>query len=167
MSAREDERSMLERRARVLARPHADQVPARTLQARMRFEAGGEAFALDLADVAAVARPLAFTALPGTTAPLVGVAVWRGQVISVLDVAGLHGGRTALGSATLRMIVLAGGRTAVLADSSPEIAALSDAVRASTAGRATYVKAVLPDGTALLNGAALRGDQLTVQEERA
>jgi chemotaxis signal transduction protein len=166
MNAREDERSMLERRARVLARPHTAQAPARTLQARMRFQAGGEAFALDLEDVAAVARPLGLSVLPGTTAPLVGVAVWRGRVISVLDVAGLHGGRTALSGATVVMIVLAGGRTAVLADSSPEIAPLSD-VRAPTAGRATYVKAVLPDGTALLNGAALRGDELTVQEERA
>jgi chemotaxis signal transduction protein len=165
VSTREDERSLLERRARVLARPHSQPTPARTLQARMRFEAGGEAFALDLDDVAAVARPLGFTALPGTTAPLVGVAVWRGRVISVLDAAGLHGGRTAPSGATVLMIVLAGGRTAVLADSSPEIAALSDSVRAATAGRATYVKAVLPDGTALLNGAALRGDELTVQED--
>ena len=110
-SAREDERSLLERRARVLARPHSAHAPARRLQARMRFQAGGEAFALDLEEVAAVARPLALTALPGATAPLVGVAVWRGRVISVLDVAGLHGGADR-GGRRYRPHDRAGGRAA-------------------------------------------------------
>jgi hypothetical protein len=85
------------------------------------------------------------------------VASWRGQVLSVVDVAAARAAEPAPGG--VFVIVLVGARIGVLADSSPEIVPRPDAPSAPRAGTARHVAGLLPDGTTLLDAAALRGQE--------
>jgi chemotaxis signal transduction protein len=158
---------MLEERARRLALPrhrHVEDGAATGLL--LRFTAGGEGFAVEIGEVAAVARPLSLTPLPGAAAPLRAAATWRGRVVSVLDVASLQGeGAAACEGTRCHMIVFVGGRVAVLTDDAPEVSAGERKDLAPPATRSRLIKAMLPDGVVLLDGSALRGDVRPPRED--
>jgi chemotaxis signal transduction protein len=157
---------MLQARARRLALPqdrHVD--PGAATGLLLRFTAGGEGFAVEIAEVAAVARPLSLTPLPGAAAPLRAAATWRGRVVSVLDVASLQGEGAACAGTRCHMIVFVGGRVAVLTDDAPEVSAGERTDLAPPATRSRLIKAMLPDGVVLLDGSALRGDLRPARED--
>ena len=88
-----DERGLaaLNERARALALPE----PARTVAGRrdalLVFTRGGESYGVALADVREAVAGVVPTALPGSRPALAGVALHRGQVIALVDLAGLRG----------------------------------------------------------------------------
>lgn len=81
-------RAILEERARLLAvRPDVDGAIGAGSGGTefMVFRRGSERFALPLADVVEISRHARVTPLAGAAAPVVGLAGWRGRVITVVD----------------------------------------------------------------------------------
>lgn len=83
--------AILEERARRLARPLAETGTASGVVEAMTFSVGRERYAIETRFVAAVARLGELVPLPGANAPVLGVARWRGEVLTIVDVRRLVG----------------------------------------------------------------------------
>ena len=108
-------RAKLEERARALAvRPDGDAPGAEHADRTefMVFRRGSERFGLPLADVVEISRHARVTPLAGAAAPVVGLAGWRGRVLTVIDL------NPGAGSEGDHLVVVGTGRAAfaVLAD---------------------------------------------------
>jgi len=81
----EEERQLLEERARALARRVDD--AARDLPATdvVRVTLGGRAVAVPARHVVEVVRDAAIAPLPGAAAPVRALAAWRGRILTALD----------------------------------------------------------------------------------
>src|SRR4051812_44295095 len=100
-----DEQKILERRTRELARPvhtasHAD---GRLV---VHFTLGGEHLVIEAKWLLGVTKVTTLAALPGAEAPVRGVTVWRGDLLTVLDIRPVLGISTAVLSDLTRVLVL-------------------------------------------------------------
>ncbi len=77
-------REVLERRARLLARPAAPP-PAPDLLELLTFRVGDETCGIESRRVFGVFRPVEITPLPGAEPPVFGLTAWRGDLLLVLD----------------------------------------------------------------------------------
>jgi purine-binding chemotaxis protein CheW len=100
-------RAILEQRARAIAvRPDDTSGAGHGAAEFMVFRRGSERFALPLADVVEVSRDARVTPLAGAAEPVVGLAGWRGRVLTVVD---LNPGAGASGD---HLVVVGTGRAA-------------------------------------------------------
>ncbi len=141
----------LESRARALAaRPDAG-VPGDEEGGAVRsmvFRRGSERFALPLLDVVEISRHARVTPLAGAAAPVVGLAGWRGRVLTVIDL------NPGAGSEGDHLVVAGSGRAtfAIVADDLEDARSLTgDAAAAADARRAAYATGVTSDAITLLD----------------
>lgn len=80
----EADASLLEARARLLARSEAAARPAEALEI-LTFSLGSEVYGIESRVVLEVFRPAAVAVLPGAQPPLFGVTAWRGDLLRLLD----------------------------------------------------------------------------------
>jgi purine-binding chemotaxis protein CheW len=156
----DDDRELLRRRARQLARvPRPDR--RHDTEQMILFRLGDERFAIDASCVLQVAVLRELTPLPGAPAPLFGVTHWRGEVLTVLDLRGPLGvqvhGLTDLG----RVLVMAGPdrRFGVLADAVTDMVGIDpDRIQPlpeEDAARGSLLRGVADDALLVLDGGAL------------
>ena len=153
-------RQVLEARAVALARPATSEPETDAFQV-VWFDLAGETYALDATYVWEVFPLATLSLLPGAKPPVFGVTVWRGALLTILDlrqVLGLQGtGLTDLS----RVIVLGGERPAfgVLADAVREVMPLRRGdVREPPEGVAVkreYLEGITGDAVLLLAGEQL------------
>jgi purine-binding chemotaxis protein CheW len=82
---------LLADRARELARPIGTEEPQEEAISIVSFTSGGEAFAVDTRSARGVFRLTELAPLPGASAEVAGVTLWRGELLLVLDVQQLLG----------------------------------------------------------------------------
>jgi chemotaxis signal transduction protein len=144
-------RARLESRARALAaRPEADAPGEDTHGAiqSMVFRRGSERFALPLVDVVEISRHARVTPLAGAAAPVIGLAGWRGRVLTVID---LNPGADSDGD---HLIVAGSGRAAfaILADELEAARPLvADPAASAEARRAAYASGVTTDAITIVD----------------
>jgi purine-binding chemotaxis protein CheW len=159
-------RTVLEERARLLARVPPEPPRAGEVLELVGFVLSGERYGIESRFVREVARLTRFTPVPGTPPFVLGVTNLRGEILGLFDLRHLLGivaqGVTDLG----RIVVLGEHRRefGLLADAASEVLYVPTASIAPTEaawGRA-YVRGVSPDGLIVLSGEALLADpQLT------
>jgi chemotaxis signal transduction protein len=150
-----DERRILERRARALARSPAEVDGADAIGVAV-FSLAREQYALELACLRHVfpLRELAF--LPGAEPPLLAVTAWRGELIRVLDLTRIldvpQGGPTDRG----QVLVLGDGDShfAVLGDTILDMTTLAKSTLTEL-GENRFIRGITADAIALLDGAEL------------
>jgi purine-binding chemotaxis protein CheW len=129
-------REVLLERARALARP-AVSTPAGDRLELVTFTLANETYALESRSVMAVFRLTDLSPLPGAEPPVSGLTVWRGELLTILDLRPLVGlSVTALNDLS-RVVVLGAER--------PEFGVLADAVLQIVSLPATAVEP-LPQG---------------------
>jgi chemotaxis signal transduction protein len=166
--------AVLAERARLLAQPVAETGVVPTL-ALVQFGAGNERYAIAAGHVRRLERLGSVTPLPGAPPFFAGITNIHGQLIPLVDLRVLLGA-AASANATFA-VVLGEGRAeiGIIAESLLEMRAVALDAFGATGGKATLVRHILPDGTAVIDGAALISDpRLTVgdavsvtQEENA
>ena len=142
-------RARLDERARLLAvRPDADAAGDGAGSVDfMVFRRGSERFALPLAEVVEISRRARVTPLAGAAAPVVGLAGWRGRVLTVIDLnpeAGTDGGH---------LVVAGSGRAAfaIIADELEDARPLcADGDASAATDRLAYATGVTSDAITLL-----------------
>jgi purine-binding chemotaxis protein CheW len=155
-------RSILERRAARLAEPIVTDEKGDTYQV-ITFRLGSETCAIDARFVLNVFRLRGLALLPGAPAPVHGVTMWRGEVLTLLDLRGMLGMSTGALTDLGRVIVLGRSRAAFgfLADSVSGVRALSRGeVHASpgqTVGRHALVHGITSDAILVLDGEQVLG----------
>src|SRR5207237_8924018 len=82
--------AVLEARARVLARAVVE-VARAAGRLVLLFTLGGEQLALEARWLMGVTKLLTLAPLPGAEAPVRGVTVWQGELLTVLDIRALLG----------------------------------------------------------------------------
>ena len=152
-------RTILDERARALAvRP--DDIGAaaagRGEAEFMVFRRGSERFALPLADVVEISRNARVTPLAGAAAPVVGLAGWRGRVLTVVDL------NPGAGSEGDHLVVVGSGRAAfaVLADELEDARSLA-ADPAAGDQRLSYATGITTDAITLLGYKQLQSSLAT------
>lgn len=123
----ESTRAVLDQRAARLAEPAASEIAAGSLDL-ITFRLGRENCAIDASVVLNVFRLAGLARLPGAAVPVYGVTLWRGEVMTVLDL------RPLLGMSTIALSDL--GRVIVVGRSRAAFGFLADSV--------TGVRATLP-----------------------
>lgn len=113
------ENELLEARARALARPPA--APAGDSIEVVTFMLAGETYAIESRYVLEVFRLTDLTRLPGAEAPIFGIAAWRGELLTILDL------RPVLGLSAAALDDL--GRVLVLGKDEAAFGVLADAVQ--------------------------------------
>jgi purine-binding chemotaxis protein CheW len=116
----QDDRTILEARARALARRMDDLAPQIGVE-MLSFSLAREQFAVPSRYVFAVFPLAELVPLPGATPPVVGLTRWRGDVLTILDlrrlIANVHGALDDL------------SRVIVIGDTYPQFGILADVVR--------------------------------------
>lgn len=87
MSEMSLEQVLLERRAQALAKPFQHEAGKRSGSAFLVFAASGQRYALEARFVYEVAKASDLVRVPGALPHLLGVSVFRGEHLSVLDIA--------------------------------------------------------------------------------
>jgi purine-binding chemotaxis protein CheW len=152
-------RATLERRARELARPLGSSNGEERLEV-VTFSLAGETYAVESHAVVAVFKLTDMAPLPGAQAPVRGLASWRGQLLTIVDL------REALGLEPaslndLAHVVVVGGRAAafgVLVDAVHDVRTLpAAAARPPAAGTSKRLlwRGVTADALVVLDTAAL------------
>lgn len=149
-------RRTLEQRARELARVPAAPASAERLEL-LAFRVAGEQFGLETTALVEVFRAGAIARLPESDAPFLGVTVWRGQLLELLDPRALLGLPMSAEDQLTHVIVLRAERApfGVLVGLEREIASLPRADVHEPDERRTYVRAVTRTGMQILDPAAL------------
>lgn len=151
------EGSLLERRAALLARPVAAAAPTDTYEA-ITFRLGSESCAIQASFVMNVFRLGSLALLPGALPPVHGVTMWRGDVLTLLDLRGLLGISTAALTDLGRVIVVGRARAAFgfMADSVTGVRVIGrhDVHSSSgrSGGRSAIVGGITSDALLVLNG---------------
>lgn len=153
----ETARAVLSERARELARAPRARERAAPLQL-LAFDLGGERHGVETRFVRAVFPLAAETPLPGVSAPVTGVTVWRGELLVLLR---FRPAAPPAGRAAAWVVVLGDERPefGVLVDERPELelvdrAALHPAPDGSSWGQGVVV-GTTPDALLVLDGATL------------
>jgi purine-binding chemotaxis protein CheW len=118
--APDDDRTILEARARALARRLDDAAPRAGIE-MLAFSLAREQFAIPSRYVFAVFPLAELVPLPGATPPVVGLTRWRGDVLTILDLRRL----IAHSAAALDDL----SRVIVVGDTYPQFGILADGVR--------------------------------------
>lgn len=153
-------RSILERRAARLAVPTVKDAKGDTYEV-ITFRLGSETCAIDARLVLNVFRLGGLALLPGAPAPVHGVTMWRGDVLTLLDLRGLLGMSTGALTDLGRVIVLGRSRAAFgfLADSVNGVRAIGrDEVHAApgqSEGHHALVSGITSDALLILDGEEL------------
>jgi len=153
-------RAVLEGRARVLARPLA--TPAR----EERFDVltlalAGERYAVESCQVVEVFKLRDLALLPGAEPPVLGIAAWRGGLLTVLDLRPVLGLPASALDDLGYVVVLGGERPAfgILADAVHDVVSLAASdVRIPTEGAAVgraFLRGVAPGILLVLDAAKL------------
>jgi purine-binding chemotaxis protein CheW len=150
-------RELLERRARALAR-RPPEIAQDAMIEVVEFQIGGERYAIESRQILAVFTLTDLVPIPGAVAPLAGITVWRGNVISLLDVrAALGLSSTALND--LRFVIVVGEARScagILVDALQGIATRRAAeFGAPTQERSRYGRGLSTDAIMLIDGANL------------
>jgi len=116
------------RRTRELARPLQSTARAAGMLL-LHFSLGGERLAIEARWLLGVAKVTTLASLPGAEPPVRGVTVWRGELLTVLDIRPNLGISTAALSDLTRILVLGERRArfGLLVDTVSEVADLSTA----------------------------------------
>ena len=154
-----DEQLLLERRTRDLARPvtAAAHTAGRLV---VHFTLGGEHLVIEAKWLLGVTKVTTLAALPGAEPPVRGVTVWRGDLLTVLDIRPILGISTAVLSDLTRVLVLGERRPrfGLLVDAVGEAVDLADVgllpPPASSLSR-EYLIGVTADAGLVLDGARL------------
>lgn len=119
---------VMARRTRELARPIESTTRAGGILL-LHFTLGGERLAIEARWLLGVAKVTLLAGLPGAEAPVRGVTVWRGELLTVLDIRPNLGISTAALSDLTRILVLGERRPrfGLLVDSVSEVADLPTA----------------------------------------
>ena len=157
--------TILEERARAMARVPSQAPDAGALLEVVTFALGSERYAIETAHVREVLRLRDCMPLPGTPDFLVGVTNLRGQIVAIMDLRVFFGIPSQGTSDQSRIIVLGHDRIefGMLADAVFEVAMLRiDEVRESpgsvTGIAREYVRGVTADSLILLDGSILLKD---------
>ena len=157
----EHARTVLEQRAQALARPLAPPTVDDDVLALITFSLGDESYAVESSLVLEMFRSADVAPLPGASAPIFGVTVWRGELLPVIDLRSLlslpDGGR---GRNNSPLIVVLGGEEAVVglpADVPGDVLAVPrTAVRLPEGIAATkYVRGLTPRAELILDIATI------------
>jgi purine-binding chemotaxis protein CheW len=133
----EESRSVLETRARLLSRPLAPEEQGEVLNF-VSFTVQEETYAVDSRWVFEVFRPMEIAPLPRGDA-LMGLAVWRGDLLPVLDLGSLLGSGAGADSDTSTLVVVGKGR--------PTLSLRTDGAGAVITGPAESIRPI-PEGLA-------------------
>jgi purine-binding chemotaxis protein CheW len=151
-----DAQRILRERARALARVPATERDEDRVHL-LAFRMGGERFALEAAALVEVFRAREIARLPQTEAPFFGVTVWRGALLTILDLRALLGLRTSMEDQLTHVAALQSERSTlgVLMELEREMVSVprSELVPCDEPGG--YVRAVGRSGLQLLDAAAL------------
>lgn len=163
----EEAQTLLDTRARELARPIVPERASDTLLEVARFRSGGQDYALETRFVHEVLRTVELTPLPGAPPLLRGLILLRGEVLPVVELAPLFG-RPVSGRG-LGVLLMGLGRAdlGVSVEEVEEVALISrDALlpppATLAAEAARLVSGIHREGTLLLEGEALLGDSRLV-----
>lgn len=152
-------RQLLEERARALARPVVRPAAGELLEL-VTFALADEIYALESRHVLAVFRLADLSPLPGAEPPVAGVTVWRGDLLTILDLRRVLGLSVAALDDLTRVIVLGGERPAfgILADTVRELVVLPSAAvlePATGAAAPEYLRGITSDGVLVLDASKL------------
>lgn len=164
MSAREDAKSLLDRRARALAVPPPAAAPAASLEALV-FSLAGERYAIELRFVREVTRLVELAPVPGLPPFYSGVTNVRGEIVALVDLRGFLGVAAKGLTDASRAIVLGRrrGEFAILADELSGIVSLAESALLEPppslqgVGR-ERIRGVTADAVLVLDGRALLED---------
>ena len=152
-------RATLDARARELARPatgEAEMLAAAGAGEVLVFRRAGESFGMPLSAVVEVARSAVVTPLGAVPAPVVGVTGWRGQVLTVIDLAA---GREAPPGAPLLVLGERRAELALVVDEVEDVRLVDESGLSPGAGlapgRAALVRGVTTEALAVLDADAL------------
>lgn len=138
--------AQLDARARQLARPLAAQAPESALVEVVRFHDGAQAYALESRYVHEVLRAVELTPLPGAPERLRGLALLRGEVLPMVELAPLFG----------RPVTGARAQVLVVGAARPELGVCVDSVAEVThLARASLLNppsTLAPEGLELVSG---------------
>ena len=150
--------TVLAERARLLARP-AVKTSVVPMVELVHFSAGNERYAIEAAFVHRFERLGALTPLPGAARHFSGVTNFHGQLVPLVDL------RVLLGAApcpNATFAIVLGERRAeigIVAEALLEMRALPlDALGSPAQTPRALVRHILPDGSAVIDGAALMAD---------
>lgn len=168
-------RRLLRERAVRLARRAVDVTPVAITGELLAFRLGQEVYALDTRWVREVVPLAALTPVPMTPAYVIGLLHVRGEIYSVLDVQRLFGLPERGLSNRNKAVLLGDGRMAfgLLADEMVGVFRPAAAPApppdglAAFQGGAAWLLGVLPDGTVVLDAAALLADERLVVKDAA
>ncbi|NBD09989.1 chemotaxis protein CheW [Corallococcus silvisoli] len=161
--------AQLDARALTLARP--PEVPALPGSQRevVRFRAAGQTYALESRFILEVMRAPELTPLPGSPPLLRGLTLLRGEVLPVVELAPLFGRPAANASGPVLVVGTARAELGLRTDEVSEVAVLTGtellpAPPSLEEEAGALVSGVSPDGTLVLEGEALLGDERLVFE---
>jgi purine-binding chemotaxis protein CheW len=159
----ERQREILEARARALARPAAARPDA--VLTLVTFALANETYALEARYVFGIRTLTTLTLLPRAPAPVVGLTVWRGALLKVIDlrpvlglpVEALHdlAWMIAVGDERPAMGLLTGAPRDLMTVAPEDVALPQEGV----APRRDYLRGITADAVLLLDAAALIRDQ--------
>jgi purine-binding chemotaxis protein CheW len=156
----EQQRRVLEQRARELSRPPEPPAAPGTSEV-LTFTLARETYAIETQYVIAVFRLGGITPLPGATPPLYGVTGWRGDVLTILDLRLLLGSTVTALDDLARVVVLGDRRAAfgILADTLGEIMSVTPddlfSLEHERLGMGALIRGVTRDAVLLLDGQRL------------
>ena len=158
------DQTVLDARARELARPISRRASANGHLDVVGFQLAHERYAIESRFVAEVFPFTDITPLPGTPAFVVGIVNFRGSVLSVIDLKfffqlpmkGLNDRNRAI---VLRSANMDGTRRIVQEN-------LQEALPTLSGIREKYLKGVTPDGVVVLDGGKLLSDDALVVRDR-
>jgi len=160
LEAPQRERDILEARARELARPLGKPLESNALEV-ITFALADETYAIETRYVMAAFRLTELCPIPGAQRPIFGVAAWRGELLTILDLRPLFGASVVALNDLARVLVLGEKRAVcgVLADTVRDLVTIPESqlvetVHAVTANRALF-RGITRDAMLVLNGKTL------------
>ncbi|MHA7634478.1 chemotaxis protein CheW [Corallococcus sp. M7] len=159
----------LDARALSLARPAEVPVLPGSQREMVRFKAAGQTYALESRFILEVMRAPELTLLPGAPPLLRGLTLLRGEVLPVVELAPLFGRPAAQGVGPVLVVGVARAELGLRTDEVMEVVVLTGtellpAPPSLEEEAGALVSGVSPDGTLVLEGEALLGDERLVFE---
>ena len=161
-----DTRDVLRERARVLARPIGAGPAAGGHVELLEFAVANERYGIETAHIREVAAVAGLTRIPGVPAFIGGIAILRGQILSVLDIGRLFDLPDPGGAAPGKLVVLEGPdmpvgilAAAVIGVRAVPPSEIETSLPTLAGGRAPYLRGVDRTGVAILDAPALLAAQ--------